>query len=72
MDPSEIALRDTVDFVRGNVRAHSRILEVGCGNRLASKIQRLEASLIERGRIKAVGLRLVAPRPPTAQGSRAY
>jgi SAM-dependent methyltransferase len=42
------------------------------GDRIASNIQRLEASLIERGRIKAIGLRLVAPRSRTARGGRAY
>jgi 2-polyprenyl-3-methyl-5-hydroxy-6-metoxy-1,4-benzoquinol methylase len=40
MDPSEIALRDTYDFVRSNLRPHSRILEVGCGNgALAARLQ---------------------------------
>jgi hypothetical protein len=74
MDPCEIALRDTYDFVRSQLQAHSRILEAGCGNfcrdlrddasadEIASRVLRLEASLIERGRIKAIGFRLIAPR----------
>src|SRR6266478_10066148 len=40
MDPTEIALRRTYDFVRGNLRPHSRILEVGCGKgELAQRLQ---------------------------------
>jgi SAM-dependent methyltransferase len=40
MDPSEIALRDTYDFVRCNLQSQSRVLEVGCGNgALAVKLQ---------------------------------
>jgi len=40
MDATEIALRNTYDFVRGNLRPHSRILEVGCGKgELAQRLQ---------------------------------
>ncbi len=40
MDPSEIALQDTYDFVRSNLRPRSRILEIGCGNgALAARLQ---------------------------------
>jgi SAM-dependent methyltransferase len=38
--PSEIALRNTYDFVRANLRAHSRVLDVGCGKgELAARLQ---------------------------------
>ncbi len=63
MDPSEIALRATYDFVRGNLRPHSRILEIGCGNgALAARLQQ------DRHQVVAIDLSKEAVRQARDRG----